>query len=71
MKEVDYCFLGQGYSKTSIYMSVKVCPEVIICVRTADPFPNKFGLVMHHHEPECLQKDLFAVSKVRVAVKDQ
>ena len=32
--------------------------------RTVDPIVTKLSLMVHHHKPECLGKDLIAVSKV-------
>ena len=35
--------------------SMNVCPVFL----TVEPFVAKFGMVIHHHEPECLAKRLF------------
>ena len=32
-------------------------------------FVTKLAIVMHHHEPECMQKDWFAIFKVKVTAR--
>ena len=43
-------------------MLVNVCPDDVF--RTTKHFVTKLGIVMRHHEPECMQKDWFAIVKV-------
>ena len=49
-------------------MSMNVCPDDIF--RIAEPLTTKLGTVIHHYEPDCPSKRLFAVFKVKVTVKD-
>ena len=47
--------------------NVSVCPDGIF--KTAYHFVTKLCIVMHHHEPERMQKDLFAIFKVKVIAR--
>ena len=49
--------------------NVSVCPDGIF--KTAYHFVTKLCIVMHHHEPERMQKDLFAIFKVKVIARAQ
>ena len=49
--------------------NVSVCPDDIFF--TAEHFVTKLGSVMYHHEPECMQKDWFAIFKVKVIAYNQ
>ena len=44
--------------------NVSVCPDDTLY--TAKHIVTKLGIVMHHHEPECMQKDWLAIFKVKV-----
>ena len=62
---------SRSRSQQNFEMSMNVYPHDIFWI--VDPFNTKFGIVMHHHEPDSeivFQKDWFAVCKVKVAVED-
>ena len=52
---------------TVIGQNVNVCPDDIFYM--LECFVIKLGIVMHHHEPECMQKDWFAIFKVKVMAR--
>ena len=47
---------SRSRSQQNFKMSVNVCPNDIFWI--AEPFITKFGMMMHHHEPDCLIKRL-------------
>ena len=60
-RKSDYCFQGQDHSEGS------KCHWMFIWMTSSEPqkhFVNKLGMVMQHHEPECLAEEflLFARS---------
>ena len=50
-------------------MLINVCPDDIFW--TAELFVTKIGLMMHHHEPECVvkKKERITVVKIKATVK--
>ena len=61
----ECCAQGQCHSK---FQNVNECPDDIFWI--AEPFTARLAVVMHHYEPDCLPKYLFAVIKFKVTVKD-
>ena len=57
---VSYGEIGLLYSRSrsqqNFKMSLNVCPDNIFL--TVAPLTTKLGVVMHHHEPDCLSKRL-------------
>ena len=47
--------------------NVSVCPDSIFEI--AQHFGTKQGIVMHYHEPKYMQKDWFAIFKVKVTAR--
>ena len=46
--------------------NVNVCPDDIFSTKH---LVTKFGIVMHHPEIECMQKDCFAIFKVKITAR--
>ena len=48
---------SRSRSQQNIKMSMNVCPDDIFW--PAETFTTKLDMVMHHHEPDCLSKQLY------------
>ena len=55
MEKLDCCVQGQGHNR-NVKMSMNVGADYMFWI--AEPFTTKFGMEMHHYEPDCLSERL-------------